>query len=593
MPTVTFFVENVSGPSVQVRALDPVSRLLGFASASMNRMNGYVNLADIVLVNAGAFTGTVVTAQGQAVGAGVQVDLYTSNAGNRGTLQSNTFTAANGTFAFQLVSVGSYWIEAGDTNGNRGRTIAAIPASGDDVPVTVTYLGRATVSGVVSSAAGQPVNGAQVTLRATSIFGPAPARSVTTVTGGAFGFDGVFAGSFTVEAVDPVTQTSGQASGNVVTDGVGVSAPIQLSSFGTVTGIVYRYGGSEPVGAGVSVTMSSPSRTTQTDAQGRFTFTFVPIGSYSLSASEPSTRGVGTATVTLSQNLQTVDQPIAFVGQATVIVTVTNANGVAIQGASVTARSMNQFSQSDDGLSGTTDANGRAVIERLRVSSNLIVFASANGLTGQSATLAGLQPGETRNVTVALQPTATITGTIYRPNGQTPASDGTVTLNPGSFQAKNIVLTTDSAGVYRFEGLPLSAYNLRYTDVNGRISAVAFNVQLSQNNEVVTRDLTMIGLGTVTGRVSNPDNSSAAGLSVTVSSNAPNVGRLLVGDDQRLGHLHGERRPGRGDRGDDRQRVAQPAGRGHGDVVDRRPVADARHRAADERGEPAAVVRAA
>ncbi len=519
-----FFVEGVPGPSVQVRAFDPVSRLVGYASASMNRANGHVHFADIVLVNAGAFSGTVVTAQGQAVGAGVQVDLFTSNAGSRGTLQASTFTAADGTFAFQLVSVGSYWIEAGDTDGNRGRTVASIPASGDDVPVTVTFLGRATVSGVVSSAAGQPVNGAQVTLRASSIFGAAPARSVTTIAGGAFSFDRVFVGAFTVEAVDPVTQTSGQATGNVATDGVGVSAPIQLSSFGTITGTVYRYGGTEPVGAGVSVTLSFPSRTTQTDAQGRFTFTFVPLGTYSLTAREATTRGQGTAMATLSQNLQTVDQAITFVGQATVIVTVTNANGVPIEGASATARSINEFSQSEDELTGTTDVSGRAVIERLRVSRNLIVFASANGLSGQSAALAGLLPGETRNVTVALQPTATITGTIYRPNGQTPASDGTVTLNPGSFNAQHITITSQDNGVFRFEGLPLSSYSLRYTDANGRIRAVAFNVQLSQNNEVVTRDMTMIGLGTVTGRVSNPDNSSAAGLSVTVSSNAPNLG---------------------------------------------------------------------
>ncbi len=521
----TFFVEGVAGPGVQVRALDPVSHLLGYASGSMNRANGFITLADVVLVNAGTFTGTVTTAQGQSAGAGVQVDLYAASNGSRGALQASTFTGDGGTFAFQLVSVGSYWIEAGDTDGNRGRTIAAIPASGDDVPVTVTYLARATVSGVVSSAAGQPVNGAQVTLRATSIFGSATARTMTTVTGGTFTFDRVLAGSFTVDAVDPVTQTSGEATGVVVTDGVGVSAPIQLSSFGTVTGTVFRYGGTEAVGAGVSVTLSgAPSRTTQTDAQGRFTFTFVPLGSYGLTASEPTTRGRGTATVTLSQNLQTAEQAIAFVGQGTVVVTVTNANGQPIQGASATARSTNAFGQSVDELSGTTGANGQVVIERLRVSEGLVAAASANNLSGQTVTLAGLQHNETRSVTVSLQPTATITGTIYRPNGQTPAADGTVTLNPGTFSQKNIVLTEAAAGVYRFEGLPLSTYTLRYTDANGRIRAVQFSVQLSQNNEVVTRDMTMVGLGTVTGRVSNPDNSSASGLSVTVSSNAPNVG---------------------------------------------------------------------
>jgi hypothetical protein len=159
-----------------------------------------------------------------------------------------------------------------------------------------------------------------------------------------------------------------------------------------------------------------------------------------------------------------------------------------------------------------------------RWSSSVACRRARRSRTNNPVTLAGLQHNETRSVTVSLQPTATIAGTIYRPNGQTPAADGTVTLNPGTFSQKNIVLTEAAAGVYRFEGLPLSTYTLRYTDANGRIRAVQFSVQLSQNNEVVTRDMTMVGLGTVTGRVSNPDNSSASGLSVTVSSNAPNVG---------------------------------------------------------------------
>ena len=58
------------------------------------------------------------------------------------------------------------------------------------------------------------------------------------------------------------------------------------------------------------------------------------------------------------------------------------------------------------------------------------VSASSNGLTGFVS--GALSAGEVKHLTIQLQPTASITGTLFMPDGQTPATTGSVAPSKGA-----------------------------------------------------------------------------------------------------------------------------------------------------------------
>ena len=59
------------------------------------------------------------------------------------------------------------------------------------------------------------------------------------------------------------------------------------------------------------------------------------------------------------------------------------------------------------------------------------------------------------------------------------------------------VTTSGFGGVYRFEHLPLRAYQITAVDIDGRLRAKASGVQITSDGEEVTRDLLMEAVGNV------------------------------------------------------------------------------------------------
>ncbi len=207
---------------------------------------------------------------------------------------------------------------------------------------------------------------------------------------------------------------------------------------------------------------------------------------------------------------------LTFAAQGSLNVLVTDSNDTAVAGASVSISASN--GNVSDNLSATTGANGRVVVEHV-LAGSIAVSATQGGLSGSASTT--LAADQVSDVTVKLQPTATITGTIFLPNGQSPATSGSLRVRqdnvyPYAEFVFNLATATD--GVYRFERLPLGTYTLRVYDAKGQFRAIARDIGLETNNEVETRDLSFVGLGTVAGRVVNPDGSSASGIGVVVQS---------------------------------------------------------------------------
>ncbi|HEX4915064.1 MAG TPA: carboxypeptidase regulatory-like domain-containing protein, partial [Vicinamibacterales bacterium] len=503
-----YFVEGVSGPVVSVKALDPATRQRGHTTALMNHGDGHA-VANVILIPAGLVRGDVKTANGAVAGAGVTVEIFAAN-DLRSPLEF-TFTDEAGQFEFPLVTTGNYVIEATSLAGHRGRSPVIVGADGDEEVVSVVFLGEGTVTGQVLDGAGTFVPRAPVTFRSSSIFGVAPPISINAEADGTFRFERVKIGSFTIEARDLLTGQGGATSGVISQNGQQVVANVSLSTFASLQGVVFRPDG---VTVAVGATVRVHGQTALTNDQGEYSFAFLPLGAFTVTVNDEGTRQMGRATGALNTQGETQTLNITLRPQGSVIVTVNDASGVPVPGAAVNlSTSSNGL---NDSIQATTGGDGKALIERV-LAGAVNVTATAGALRGTAAFT--LLADEVKPVTVTLEPTSSLAGVVYEPDGQTPAAGVVV-------RAENYSATTDANGNYRIDGLPLPPqYFLSVYDTQGRRRAFSRTpVKFTGAGQVVTRVFTMVGLGTVTGRVLNPDSSSAQNLSVTVNSFHPDFG---------------------------------------------------------------------
>ena len=503
-----YFVEGVSGPFVSVKALDPATRQRGHTTASMNHSDGHV-VANVILIPAGLVRGDVKTAAGALVGAGVTVEIFAAN--DLHSPLEFTFTDDEGAFEFPLVTTGNYLIEATSTAGHRGRSSVIVGADGEEEVVSVVFLGEGTVVGTVLDGAGVFVPRAPLTLRTFSIFGAAPPISINAEADGTFRFERVLLGTFTIEARDLVTGQGGTTSGTISQNGQQVLANVGLSTFASLTGVVFRPDG---VTVAVGATVRVHGHSAVTNDLGEYSFAFLPLGGFTVTVNDEGTRQMGRASGALNAQGETQTLNITLLPQGSVIVTVNDATGQRVPGASLSlSTSSNGMG---DHLTATTGGDGTALIERV-LAGNVQLTATAGVLRGSIAFT--LLAGEVKPVTVALEPTASFAGVVYEPDGQTPAAG--VSVHAGA-----VSVTTDANGNYRIDGLRLPPqYTLNVYDALGRRRAYTRTpLKFTGPGQVITRDFTMVGLGTVTGRVLNPDSSSAQDLSVAVTSFNPDFG---------------------------------------------------------------------
>jgi hypothetical protein len=518
-------IQGIFGPSVSVKVLkdvDPSTRLLGFGSGVMNRIKGFVNV-DVVLVAAGVIHGPVLLADGTTPAPdGVQIDLIE---GNGSTSISTTFSA-NGVYEFPLVGIGKYTIESSDTAGNRGRAAAEIVSSGQDVAAPIAFLGRGSVTVTVEDGAGNTVNGAVVTVFGYSIFGGTPPITGTAVAG-IFTVGNMFLGTFTVQARDPSTNQAASLGGELTAAAPHATKVLKLSSFGGLQGTVYR---SDAVTTVSGATVTAFGINTVTDTQGRYSLAFLPLGTSSVFVREPATRGFGSSTVTLDQQGATKTVDVKLHAQGTLVVTVQTANGVPVPGVGIVvqagtgAASDVLFAQSGDG--------GVVLVNHVIVGP-FSVRAVSGSLSG--TTLGTLSAGEQRPVLVKLEPTASIAGIVRAPN-DAPATAGQV-LGSGSRGSFTVPIAAD--GTFRADNLNLGSYTLVAYDADGRVRArITSPIVLAVPNQVANASMKFVGLGTVVGRVFNPDGSSAIGLSVQVRSLNPDFGGYRPGESTNQGGFY-------------------------------------------------------
>lgn len=547
-----FMVEGVPWwDRVEIRALDPVSRLRGYAIGRMNEAGGYLRDVIVVLVPAGAVVGTAVHPDGQTpAGEGVRVDLYPSPHGSWHDPIQTVFTNVESRFEFPLVEIGVYDVETSDVSGNRGWAKVTVSETGQEIDVLVAYLGRGSVHVSVKDADGEPVPNAKLDLSSTSIFGTEYLTG-TAEQDGTYTFNGIFVGDFAVTAKDPVTQMGDTGEGAVTAHQQAVEITLELGEWASLEGTVYRADGTTPVvGATVSAYKYGPR--TETDEQGHYRFELLRLGNYSPEAMELLSRAYGKGEILLDTNGETEHLDIVCLGQGTLVVTVEDAQGQPVGGASI-----RMTENPPTVVDATTDENGVGVIERVNEGA-FALRAESGGLAGAHEGTIGV--GETLEVTVTLEETGTITGVVYLPDGATPVETAQVkamAMNVGIFY-----VITGPDGRFTFENLPrfqryvggIAEYTLEAYEggsvqatgayVGGQLRAKVEGLVIESQGQVVEQDLVLIGLGTVEGQVWMPGGQATApDMPVTLRSLSPVFGKTYSTRTDGAGFYRVERVP--------------------------------------------------
>jgi hypothetical protein len=515
----TFLVEGIAGqPSsnfgpatvVTIKAFDTPNKLQGATSGVMNAPNGFLRGVTVIVTEAGSVIGNVKRADQTVVAAGIQVDLLDPQ--NLTAPLFTAFTAADGSYSFSQVPLGTYTVEAHDTNGNRGRSSAYLTVSGAQVVVPVVFLGTGTVTGSVFDSSKTGISGLTVTMQSGSMFG-AVSRTTTTDTSGSFTFADVSVGNFFISTKDPVTDLGANTSGNITTTGQIVTANLNLAAWASLEGHVYRVDGVTPA---AGVTVQAGGHSTTTDSLGSYRFEVMTLGYYTLTAQDTPARSKGQASVSLQIAKENRVQDITLNGSASMIVTVVDNSSNPVPGARVT------LTDGFGNLYGSCDALGSLTLEHI-YPGNYTLSAASGRLHGSlKRSIAAGQP-ESVFIAIAADPSATISGTIVTPDGQTPAGGVTVYARSSNYFGS---MTTAGDGTYLFSTLPLDIYELTIYGANGLLRAKAGSIVLASDGEIAIRNFTMVGLGTVNGRVLEPNSSTGSpDMPVTIRALNPDFGR--------------------------------------------------------------------
>ena len=452
---------------------------------------------NLTLTPSGTIKGTVFGRNGNTpVGSGITVSLS-------GAAFLTTTTDSQGQYSFDFVPLSSFTVEASDSSGNRGRTTGVLSTTSQVVLSNISFLGKGIVSGFVRDGTGNAVPNAGVNLNSGSTFGGS--KSTTTDAAGHYSFSDIFVGSFTVNANSAITRQGGSASGSLISDGSTASADITLVPTGSITGTVFHFGGTLP--AGGTVIALNDGHTATADAQGHYRIDLVPVATYTIDVTDPATGDRGRSNATIGSQDQVVTANVTLVGVGKVILTVVDGGLNPVSGAQIKLDSQTTFGGRQ---TGATQANGTLTF------ANVLAGNFTASAVDPQTSLTGVATGNivvngTTNTTVQLQSAGTVQGIIFAPDGITPVSNISVQLN-GQVQRQ---ISSSGNGAFKFTLVPTNTYQLTATDNAGNIRA-SVNINVSSQGQIVTQNLVLNGVGSVFGRVFNPDGSSAAGASVVL-----------------------------------------------------------------------------
>ncbi|TAK03476.1 MAG: hypothetical protein EPO39_11995, partial [Candidatus Manganitrophaceae bacterium] len=500
-------------------------------------VNGTIRAAgdvqDVTLTlkpNQGSVSGKVFLPNGAAsAGAGIRVTLQL------GGQPITVTTDETGHYRFSpILPEGGYPLIAEDPISGLKATTSVSVRAGQEVSADLRLLGRGTVVVKVNDAAGAPVPTATVKLtgngfpydKATLPLAPSDHGQVT--------FTNVTEGNLSVEATDP-NNFGGRVNGVLPADGQTITIEVRLAPSGRVIGRFLSPDGINPIG-NAQMTLSVSGRTvgfvtTSTDPLhlGEYSFDHVPLGSITVEGFDPVTVRKGRNSGSLAQNDQTLTLDVLQVSRGTVKGTVLTGDGLGpVPAAAVSLFTSGLFPQS---FSATSSVDGSFSFPGISAGSFTIqVSDSATGLSGNGkGTL--VREGEVVDVPILLQPSGNVTGTVYQPDGTTPAAFAQVALTAPISRT----VQSDESGRYSFKFIPVGNISVKATELNGPDGGLGQG-KLSAQGETATVNITFNGAGRIEGTIFGSNGTTPApGILVRLNVAGP-FGTVLAATSDANGH---------------------------------------------------------
>lgn len=320
---------------------------------------------------------------------------------------------------------------------------------------------------------------------------------------GEFSVDGVAVGNIQVQAASPFFPTVITASARTTSTerdatNLVLRFPPARETQGRVAGRVFEADGRTLVGEGIKVAISFGTLGIDTDATGRFDTVFgLPApANYTVTASNRLNGQVGRATVAVqptgTNTANVVD--VRLLGRGGMRVRVVQFDGTPVRGARVVALGGDFPGDRAEGTAGT---DGAVTFGNLFEGGYAVMADVLNGATrifGRESAM--VVPDAFVDVTVRLQPTASLLGRYVQRDGVTPVAFAQVAIGSLGFA------TTDGNGQFAFEGVPLGTHRLVSNDpVTGR--AASLDVTFAIAGEVRNVQLVEGSLGGISGIVIN------------------------------------------------------------------------------------------
>jgi hypothetical protein len=342
---------------------------------------------------------------------------------------------------------GTFAVQASDVYGRGGRTSGTLTAPDQTVDITVTLNATGTIRGHFIRPDGSdmvPVPYGIVTLRGANLVAEATTSSDPD-TLGAFNFDYVPVGTYSVEAADPLTRRTGQFSPLVIPpEGGLIQHDVIAQGLGTVKGIVSRsYAGGAPkgeVGARVEIRSGSFTATTRTDADGAYEAAGIPEGNITVSAQITSTSGsagilTGTGSGALVGDGTSVTINVALrdsTGACGFVKTAQNGVPGAPVRVQISVGGLGGYTQQT-----MTDSSGRYCFSIVPAGTAALDVTSFTDIDRAHVANAVIDPDQAQNGSVELAPVTlngigSISGVVHRGDG-TPVTEMVYVQAAGSF----------------------------------------------------------------------------------------------------------------------------------------------------------------
>jgi hypothetical protein len=447
--------DNVFEGPVTARASDAFAR--GGRSSSTLAGPGATLEMTVAITTTGTVRGHFVRADGTTPIPFGSVKLVANGA----TIGQATTAGVDdvGSFSFSFVPAGSFRLEAQDPQTARsGIAVGTLATEGEIADVRIVAQGIGRVNGLVTSN-GAPRPGAIVRITSGSNLDTTTLADGT----GHYAIDGVPEGHIVVSASLSGNFLTGTTSGNLAGEGSVLTLDVALRDSGRVTGHVVDAGGvtTAPISL-VTVQVGGTGGAnlqTTSDFAGAFAFDRVPagfakltaevLGSIDKASGVADVAGSATTDVTLTLNgvgaigghaLDSSGQPIA--GSVTI-----TGNGAFPYSFTVQAQA--------DGVFALPQVLAGPFLASLKAQSGAFtLFGTANGT---------VDPHQTADINVQVQPSGTVTGLVVRSDGVTAAVGANVVLQLDGGRG-SVTVQAGNDGRFTATGVPFSTFTVRIND---------------------------------------------------------------------------------------------------------------------------------